>query len=67
MLIYLLFIHILLIMMRNWCYFPTFTGKQKEKAKDDKASNEKSVKQSYNPSMSRYHPINDACWERGDK
>ncbi|XP_014479873.1 PREDICTED: DNA ligase 1 isoform X2 [Dinoponera quadriceps] len=41
--------------------------KQKEDTKADKASNGKSGNQSYNPSVSRYHPINDACWKRGDK
>ncbi|XP_071566502.1 DNA ligase 1 isoform X2 [Temnothorax nylanderi] len=42
-----------------------FMSKQKGDAKDDKASNRKS--QSYNPSASAYHPIDDACWKRGDK
>ncbi|XP_077261367.1 DNA ligase 1 isoform X2 [Temnothorax americanus] len=44
-----------------------FMSKQKGDAKDDKASNRKSVCQSYNPSASAYHPIDDACWKRGDK
>lgn len=41
--------------------------KQKGDAKGDKESNAKSVSQSYNPSASAYHPIDDACWKRGDK
>ncbi|XP_011646999.1 DNA ligase 1 [Pogonomyrmex barbatus] len=44
-----------------------FTSKLKDDAKDDKTSNVKSSNQSYNPSTSGYHPINDACWKRGDK
>ncbi|XP_071641524.1 DNA ligase 1 isoform X4 [Temnothorax longispinosus] len=44
-----------------------FMSKQKGDTKDDKASNRKSVCQSYNPSASAYHPIDDACWKRGDK
>ncbi|XP_072747387.1 DNA ligase 1 [Anoplolepis gracilipes] len=43
-----------------------FTSKQKNDAKD-KASNEKSNNQSYNPNASDYHPIDNACWKRGDK
>lgn len=42
-------------------------SKQKADSKDDKASNAKSANQSYNPSASVYHPIDDACWKRGDK
>lgn len=41
--------------------------KQKGDAKDDKQNNAKSANQSYNPSASIYHPIDDACWKRGDK
>ncbi|EFN88433.1 DNA ligase 1 [Harpegnathos saltator] len=41
--------------------------KQKEDTKNDKVSNGKNVIQSYNPSMSGYHPINDAYWKQGDK
>lgn len=41
--------------------------KQKDDAKDDSANNAKSASQSYNPSASVYHPIDDACWKRGDK
>lgn len=41
-------------------------SKQKDGQKD-KASNTKSANQSYNPSASVYHPIDDACWKRGDK
>lgn len=47
-------------------YF-SFTAKQKEDVKSNKTSNGKSISQSYNPSKSSYHPINDACWEREDK
>lgn len=42
-------------------------SKQKSDAKDNKASGAKSANQSYNPSASVYHPIDDACWKRGDK
>ncbi|KMQ98186.1 dna ligase 1 [Lasius niger] len=44
-----------------------FTSKQKDDKKDNKAGDVKSNNQSYNPSKSGYHPINDACWKRGDK
>ncbi|XP_018395103.1 PREDICTED: DNA ligase 1 isoform X1 [Cyphomyrmex costatus] len=44
-----------------------FMSKQKGDAKDDKMSNGKSANQSYNPSASVYHPIDNACWKRGDK
>lgn len=42
-----------------------FTSKQKD-TKDNKAAEVKSSNQSYNPSISGYHPINNACWKRGD-
>ncbi|GAB1861374.1 DNA ligase [Camponotus japonicus] len=42
-----------------------FTSKQKDDAKD--TSDVKNNNQSYNPSISSYHPINNACWKRGDK
>ncbi|XP_026829707.1 DNA ligase 1 isoform X2 [Ooceraea biroi] len=45
-------------------------SKQKSDTKDDKRNGgktRKSADQSYNPSASGYHPINDACWKRGDK
>ncbi|XP_029155818.1 DNA ligase 1 isoform X2 [Nylanderia fulva] len=42
-----------------------FTSKQKD-TKDNKAE-VKSSNQSYNPSISGYHPINNACWKQGDK
>ncbi|XP_011882996.1 PREDICTED: DNA ligase 1 isoform X3 [Vollenhovia emeryi] len=45
-------------------FMPT---KQKGDAKDDKVSNGKSASRSYNPIASVYHPIDDACWKRGDK
>ncbi|EGI63045.1 DNA ligase 1 [Acromyrmex echinatior] len=44
-----------------------FMSKQKGDAKGDKVNNGKSANQSYNPSASVYHPIDDACWKRGDK
>ncbi|XP_018339725.1 PREDICTED: DNA ligase 1 isoform X1 [Trachymyrmex septentrionalis] len=44
-----------------------FISKQKGDLKSDKVSNGKSANQSYNPSASIYHPIDDACWKRGDK
>ncbi|KAL0125125.1 hypothetical protein PUN28_004337 [Cardiocondyla obscurior] len=44
-----------------------FTLKQKDETKDDKAGNAKSSNQPYNPRASTYHPIDDACWKRGDK
>ncbi|KAG5310023.1 DNLI1 ligase, partial [Acromyrmex insinuator] len=44
-----------------------FISKQKGDAKGDKVNNGKSANQSYNPSASVYHPIDDACWKRGDK
>ncbi|XP_070169027.1 DNA ligase 1 isoform X3 [Polyergus mexicanus] len=44
-----------------------FTSKQKNDAKDNKANNAKSSNQSYNPNISDYHPINNACWKREDK
>lgn len=44
-----------------------FMSKQKDDSKDDKASKAKSANQSYNPNASVYHPIDDACWKRGDK
>ncbi|KAL6426983.1 hypothetical protein ACFW04_009289 [Cataglyphis niger] len=43
-----------------------FTSKQKNDAKD-KIGDAKSNNQSYNPSTSDYHPINNACWKREDK
>nr|XP_012224215.1 PREDICTED: LOW QUALITY PROTEIN: DNA ligase 1 [Linepithema humile] len=44
-----------------------FTSKQKDNAEDEKKGNTKSANQSYNPSASNYHPIDNACWKRGDK
>ncbi|XP_018057253.1 PREDICTED: DNA ligase 1 isoform X2 [Atta colombica] len=44
-----------------------FISKQKGDVKGDKVNNGKSANQSYNPSASIYHPIDDACWKRGDK
>lgn len=44
-----------------------FMPKQKDDTKKDKVSNGKSANQSYNPGASVYHPIDDACWKRGDK
>lgn len=41
--------------------------KQKDDTKNDKVKNAKSISQSYNPGASVYHPIDDACWKRGDK
>lgn len=41
--------------------------KGKDNAKAEKKDNAKSANQSYNPSASSYHPIDDACWKRGDK
>ncbi|XP_011164034.2 DNA ligase 1 isoform X2 [Solenopsis invicta] len=44
-----------------------FMPKQKDDTKNDKVKNAKSISQSYNPGASVYHPIDDACWKRGDK
>lgn len=41
--------------------------KQKEDTKDNEIDNAKGANQSYNPSISKYHPINDAYWKRDDK
>nr|XP_012136945.1 PREDICTED: DNA ligase 1 isoform X2 [Megachile rotundata] len=44
-----------------------FTVKQKESTKNNVGDKAKSANQSYNPSISNYHPINDACWKKDEK
>ncbi|XP_076674077.1 DNA ligase 1 isoform X2 [Andrena cerasifolii] len=44
-----------------------FAPKQKENSKDSNTDKKKSPSHSYNPSASRYHPINDAFWKQGEK
>ncbi|CAL7947643.1 unnamed protein product [Xylocopa violacea] len=44
-----------------------FAPKQKEDTKDDNGDTKKPVSHSYNPSLSNYDPINDACWKQGEK
>ncbi|XP_076756120.1 DNA ligase 1 [Xylocopa sonorina] len=44
-----------------------FAPKQKEGTKDVNGDTKKPVSHSYNPSLSNYDPINDACWKQGEK
>ncbi|XP_054007510.1 DNA ligase 1 isoform X1 [Hylaeus anthracinus] len=44
-----------------------FAPKQKETTKDNKADKKNPGSHSYNPSTSKYHPINDAFWKQGEK
>ncbi|XP_078045685.1 DNA ligase 1 isoform X2 [Augochlora pura] len=44
-----------------------FAPKQKENGKNSNEAKKKSTSHTYNPSVSKYHPINDAFWKQGEK
>ncbi|XP_076289999.1 DNA ligase 1 [Lasioglossum baleicum] len=44
-----------------------FAPKEKGSEKDSNVDKKKSASHSYNPSASKYHPINDAFWKQGEK
>ncbi|OAD62767.1 DNA ligase 1, partial [Eufriesea mexicana] len=44
-----------------------FAPKEKEDTKNTDEDKKKSSNHSYNPSISNYDPINDACWKQGEK
>nr|XP_033321684.1 DNA ligase 1 isoform X1 [Megalopta genalis] len=44
-----------------------FAPKQKENEKNSNEDKKKSTSHTYDPSASKYHPINDAFWKQGEK
>ena len=52
-------VHVVITSISLLCFSP-FAGFGAKQPKDQK-------KDTYNPNKSKYHPVDDACWKRGEK